>query len=87
MSGAVRMSQDSAGGTLIQGSSDVFTNGTAQVRKGDAVQGHGSGVHSGPVMAEGAKTVIVNGIPACHEGHKATCGHPATGSSTVFIGD
>lgn len=86
MTGAVRRGQDYAGGVLIQGSPDVDTNGTPQVRKGDAVQGHGSGVHAGPVMAEGSLTVFVNGIPACHEGHKATCGHPASGSGNVFIG-
>lgn len=84
--GAVRMSQDSAGGILIQGSPDVMTNGTPQVRLGDRVQPHGPGLHGGPVMAEGSSTVFVNNIPACHETHKANCGHPATGSPNVFIG-
>lgn len=85
MPGAVRKSQDSAGGVLIAGSPDVITNGTPQVRKGDAVQGHAPGEHAGPVMAEGSNNVIVNGIPACRAGHKATCGHPASGSSNVII--
>lgn len=86
MSGATRRNQDAAGGILIQGSPDVDTNGTPQVRVGDRVQGHGSGTHAAPVMAEGSSSVFVNGIPACRAGDKATCGHPASGSGNVFIG-
>ena len=85
MPGAVRQSQDSAGGTLAGGSPDVITNGTPQVRKGDAVTGHGDPPHAAPVMIEGSNNVIVNGSPACHAGHKATCGHPASGSGDVII--
>lgn len=85
MPGAVRKSQDSAGGVLAAGSPDVITNGTPQVRVGDAVQGHGDPPHAAPVMAEGSSNVIVNGIPACRAGHKATCGHPASGSNNVII--
>lgn len=85
MPGAVRQSQDSAGGTLVAGSPNVITNGTPQVRIGDAVAGHAPGAHAGPVMAEGSPNVIVNGIPACRAGHKATCGHPASGSGDVII--
>lgn len=85
MPGAVRQSQDSAGGTLVAGSPNVITNGTPQVRIGDAVAGHGPGEHGGPVMAEGSPNVIVNGIPACRAGDNATCGHPASGSPNVII--
>lgn len=86
MRGATRMSQDTAGGVLVAGSPNVITNGTPQVRIGDAVQGHGPGTHGGPVMATGSSTVITNGIPTCRLQDKATCGHPATGSSNVFVG-
>lgn len=85
MPGAVRRSQDSAGASLAAGSPDVITNGTGQVRKGDAVTGHGDPPHAAPVMIEGSNNVIVNGSPACHAGHKATCGHPASGSGDVII--
>lgn len=86
MPGATRESQDQAGGTNIEGSPDVFTNGTPQVRVTDDVQGHGECPHCGPVMAEGSETVFVNYLAACREGDKATCGCPATGSGDVFIG-
>ena len=86
MSGASRANQDKAEGLIIQGSGDVSTNGSPQVRIGDKVMGHGRGEHSLPTMAEGSTTVLVNGIGACRAGDKATCGHPATGSGTVFIG-
>lgn len=86
MSGAARANQDKAGGLIIQGSSDVSTNGKPQVRIGDAVQGHGRGEHSVPKMNQGSSTVLVNGIGACRAGDLATCNDPATGSSTVFIG-
>ncbi len=87
MPGATRKTLDSAGGKLIAGSPDVITNGQPQVRIGDAVEGHGPGEHGGPVMAEGSLSVITNGIPTSRAQHKATCGHPATGSPDVIIGD
>lgn len=86
MSGASRANQDKAEGLILQGSGDVSTNGSPQVRIGDKVMGHGKGDHGLPKMAEGSSTVFVNGIGASRAGDKATCGHPATGSSTVFIG-
>lgn len=83
--GAVRKNLDSAGGVLIQGSPDVFVNGQPLVRIGDAVQGHGPGVHAGPVMATGSGDVFCNGIGACRAGDLASCGHPASGSDNVRI--
>ena len=53
----------------------------------DDVQGHAPGVHAGPVMIAGSKNVFINGIAVCNAGDFATCGHPATGSSNVFVGD
>jgi uncharacterized Zn-binding protein involved in type VI secretion len=79
--------QDVAGGAIIQGSGDVFTNEKPTVRVGDAVAGHGRGVHAGPVMAAGSGNVFTNGIPTSRAGDPATCGHPATGSGDVFAGD
>lgn len=79
--------QDVAGGAIIQGSPDVFTNNKPTVRIGDAVAGHGRGPHAGPVMAAGSGNVFTNNIPTSREGDPATCGHPATGSGDVFAGD
>lgn len=87
MSGATRKDQDSAGGTITSGSPNVIINGSPAARIGDSVAGHGLPPHSAPTMAEGSPTVITNSIPQCHEGDTATCGHPATGSPNVFVGD
>lgn len=86
MPGITRKDVDVAGGVLIQGSGDVFVNGRSMVRLNDAVSGHGTGNHRSPVMVEGSSSVFCNGKPVCRAGHRASCGHPATGSSDVFIG-
>lgn len=86
MPGVARKGQDTAGGTIVGGSSNVFVNGSGAARIGDAVAGHGPGIHGGPVMAQGSSTVFVNGIAVCRQGDVATCGDPATGSSNVFAG-
>lgn len=86
MPGIARQNQDTAGGTIIGGSPNVFVNGTGAARIGDAVEGHGRGIHSGPTMAEGSSTVFVNGIGVCRAGDAATCGDVATGSGNVFAG-
>jgi len=86
MPGISRKDVDSAGGTLVGGSSDVFVNGSGAVRIGDAVAGHGLPPHASPTMAEGSSTVFVNGIGVCRAGDAATCGHTASGSSNVFAG-
>lgn len=84
--GATRKGLDSAGGVLVGGSPNVFANKAASVRIGDAVAGHGRSPHSSPVMATGSSSVFINGISACRRGDTATCGHSATGSFNVFIG-
>lgn len=86
MPGATRKTLDQAGGKLIGGSSNVFTNNQGQVRVGDKVEGHGKSPHSSPVMAKGSSSVFVNGIAAVRAGDKASCDHVASGSSNVFIG-
>lgn len=86
MPGATRKAIDSAGGKLLVGSNNVFTNNQGQVRIGDKVEGHGKGAHSAPSMAKGSSSVFVNGKAAVRAGDIATCGHPASGSSNVFIG-
>jgi len=88
MPGAVRKSVDSAGGRLIQGSPNVIINNQPAVRLGDAVEPHPPYVPlhvPSPKMAEGSHNVIVNGIPLCRAGHKANCGHAATGSPDTII--
>lgn len=78
---------DSAGGAIIAGSPDVYTNGAPTARIGDAVAGHGTGPHAGPVMAAGSGNVFANSISVSRAGDPATCGDVATGSGDVFAGD
>jgi uncharacterized Zn-binding protein involved in type VI secretion len=86
MFGITRRQIDTAGGPLLEGSSNVFANGKSVVRLGDRVQSHGRSNHSSAVMIEGSSTVFCNGKPVCRKGHRATCGDQATGSSNVFLG-
>jgi hypothetical protein len=86
MPGVSRKSTDSAGGAISEGSPNVFVNGAAAVRIGDAVTPHGVGKHASPTMAEGSSTVFVNGIAVCRDGDAASCGHTASGSGDVFAG-
>ncbi len=87
MPGVSRISQDSAGGTIIGILAPrVFVNGTNVAVKGAAVAGHGLGVHAGPVMAGASGTVFANGIGVCRQGDAASCGHLAMGSGNVFAG-
>lgn len=89
MPGICRVGVDVAGGIILGVLQDgtVFANGSLVSVDGDLVQGHGPGVHAGPVMIAGSNNVFINGIAVCNAGDLATCGHPASGSSNVFVGD
>ena len=88
MHGISRISQDSAGGTIVGALQDFVTvEGTLWSVLGDPVAGHGPVAHAGPNMAEGSSFIRINGIPVCREGHAASCGHPATGSGSMRISD
>jgi uncharacterized Zn-binding protein involved in type VI secretion len=76
---------DVAGGSIAAGSPNVFADNQPVARIGDAVAGHGDGPHAGPVMAAGSPNVFANNIPVSREGDPASCGHPASGSSDVFV--
>ena len=87
MPGICRNTTDSAGGALIASQSKVNANGASVVIHGDAVTGHGVGVHAGPTMIAGSNNVFIGGVAVCNAGDLATCGHAASGSSNVIIGD
>ena len=78
---------DIAGGLLIATQSTEKANGNNIIRNGDPVTSHGSGVHASPIMIAGSNNVFVGGVAVCNAGDLATCGHPATGSSNVNVGD
>ena len=86
MPGIARVGVDSAGGTILGGGQDfVRVQGALWAVLGDAVAGHGEGLHAGPTMAEGSAFIRINGIPVCRAGNAATCGHGATGSGEMRI--
>ena len=89
MPGICRVGIDTAGGVIIGIVQDgtVFANGALVSVDNDPVQGHGPGPHAGPTMIAGSNNVFINGIAVCNAGDLATCGHTATGSNNVFIGD
>jgi uncharacterized Zn-binding protein involved in type VI secretion len=78
---------DSAGGDLIPSQSSVFANNEKVIVNGDAVAGHGPGIHAGPTMIAGSNNVFVGSIAVCNAGDLATCGDPASGSGDVNVGD
>ena len=88
MSGISRIGVDTAGGTIIGmlQNGTVFANSSNVSVNSDPVQGHGTGVHAGPVMVASCNDVFINGIMVCKAGNQATCGHPSSGSLNVFVG-
>lgn len=78
---------DTAGGDLIPSQTTVYANGEEVIVDGDDVAGHGSGTHAGPTITAGSKNVFVGGIAVCNAEDTATCGHAATGSDNVFVGN
>jgi uncharacterized Zn-binding protein involved in type VI secretion len=87
MPGICRDGVDAAGGALIKTQSTVKANGEKVIVHQDPVTGHGPAPHSAPTMIAGSKNVFIGGILVCNEGDLATCGHPASGSPDVNVGD
>lgn len=82
MPGIAVQGDDSAGGTQIAGGQTILKiKGKLAVVLGDPVTPHAPGPpHStSPVMAEATARFRIKGIPACREGHAASCGHATTG--------
>jgi len=87
MPAVTRVSADRAQGAILgPGSSTVFTEGQRTSLLGDRVAPHGKAPHSSPTMVESSSTVFATGKPVVRAGDSASCGHPATGASTVFAG-
>ena len=87
MPGISRVGVDTAGGTIIGNlAPTVRINGSSVAVTGASVASHGTGPHASPTMSGHSSTVRANGIFICRAGDAATCGHVATGSSTVSAG-
>ena len=78
---------DTAGGDLVPSVTTVFANNEEIIVDRDTVQGHGghptNAINAGSnnVFAGASKKAVVN------LGDLADCGHSATGSGDVFVGD
>lgn len=86
MPGISRAFQDSAGGTILSGASNVRCNGSPVALLLSPVSGHGKDAHSGPYMLVTQGKVRANGLPIVTAGSPASCGHVASGSGNVRIG-
>jgi uncharacterized Zn-binding protein involved in type VI secretion len=87
MHGIARRYIDTAGGLILGDDSFIKCGGAGVAVIGDRVAHHGPNVHRAAVMVQGSSFVRINGKPVCREGHLASCGHPATGSSFLKITD
>jgi uncharacterized Zn-binding protein involved in type VI secretion len=88
MPGICRDTTDTAGAELIKTQTKVFANGDEVIVHGDTVTAHLAGLHAvPPTMIAGSKNVFIGGIAVCNAGDLATCGHAASGSSDVNVGD
>jgi uncharacterized Zn-binding protein involved in type VI secretion len=66
----------------------VYANNLLVSVDGSPVEGHGPGVHSGPLTANGSQNVFIQFIPVNKLGDPDTCGHPrADGSPNVYVND
>ncbi|PPK72678.1 hypothetical protein B0F88_103111 [Methylobacter tundripaludum] len=77
---------DSAGGEQLNGGQSwFFVESQKVILLGDPVQGHGTGAHAAPVMAEGSAWMTLGGVPVCRQGHLASCGHASSGRNWFLI--
>lgn len=94
MPGVTRVGVDFAGpgavlgpGSLA-GGTPVYAEGAPVSLLGDTVSPHGDPPHSSSLLLTGSSTVFgPGGLPLVRQGDPATCGHVATGSVTVIVGD
>lgn len=74
----------SHGGNIVAGSPNVFINGPASARVGDAVL---CDIHGSQTVASGSTTVFVNGPAKARVGDSISCGATiVTGSPDVIVG-
>lgn len=66
--------------------SRVYVNGAPIAVVGTTVTPHGKAPHNASKMAQGSVSVKAGGLPVCATGHVASCAHPLTAASNVFIG-
>ncbi|MCJ8142976.1 PAAR domain-containing protein [Ancylobacter sp. A5.8] len=87
MPGIAVKSLDSAGGAHLAGGQDWMTvEDQLVVVLGDPVTPHGDPPHSPlPIMVEGSEWFLIDGVPVCRAGHRASCGHASSGRDWFLI--
>jgi uncharacterized Zn-binding protein involved in type VI secretion len=94
MPGAARKFVDRVGGGIALGSSNVFVNNIMIAQRGDRVTPHppcccgpgcGCQEHCSASLIMASPNVFANNKNAVRQGDPATCLHPISGSSNVFI--
>ena len=94
MPGAARKFVDRVGGGIALGSSNVFVNNIMIAQRGDRVTPHppcccgvgcGCQEHCSASLIVASPNVFANNKNAVRQGDPATCLHPISGSSIVFI--
>jgi len=84
----ISRNNDTSGGDLIPSRATVFANGELVIVDNDGVAGHGVPPHIPQNIIAGSNNVFIGGIAVCNAGDGNTvCGHTATGSSDVIVGD
>ncbi len=78
-----RVFADFAGGAIATGSSSVLIDGLPVAIMGSRIQDHGRDEHGSATMIECLQSVVVENIPICITGNKASCGHPLISNSSV----
>lgn len=80
---------DTAVGDLVPSVTSVYANNNLVIVNGNSVVPHAPLIepHLTATMTAGSNKVYAEGIAVCNAGDLATCGHAATGSSDVFVGD
>lgn len=83
-----RLTDDNTAGAPITSTvqNTVYANNLLVGVDGSPVQGHGPGVHAGPLTANGSTNVFIENIPVNRKGDEDTCGHPRNvGSPDVYV--
>lgn len=81
-----RVGQDIAGGLLKSPLvPNVFVEGKPIAVVGTPITPHGKSPHNAPVMSKGSPNVFAGGRPVCGSTDLASCGHPLTSTSRVFV--
>lgn len=85
--GVSRAFLDTAEGVIFSNQSSVKANGLPIAIHGVSVLAHGGTPHDSATMIAASNNVKIGGVAVVRAENLATCGHAATGSSSVLVGE